>query len=127
MVYDKDGSSYIEMALPFKSPGNSAPKVTLDYEYQGEQTYNIYVAGYDTPISYKIPDSDWVYGEYAYMSDLTLPTNYQGIADAYIKRDSDGDKLAVNFKALKKGAMGRITLILEYDNGLIIEQGVISE
>ena len=127
VVYDKDGSSYIEMALPFKSPGNSAPKVTLDYEYQGEQTYNIYVAGYDTPISYKIPDSDWVYGEYAYMSELTLPTNYQGIADAYIKKDSDGDKLAVNFKALKKGAMGRITLILEYDNGLIIEQGVISE
>ena len=36
------------------------------------------------------------------MSDLALPTNYQGIADAYIKRDSDGDKLAVNFKALKK-------------------------
>lgn len=127
VVYDKDGSAYKEMALPFKSPENSVPKVTLDYEYQGEQTYNIYVAGYDIPFSYKIPDSDWVYGEYAYMSDLALPTNYQGIADAYIKRDSDGDKLAVSFKALKKGAMGRITLILGYDNGLIIEQGVISE
>lgn len=62
-----------------------------------------------------------------YMSDLALPTNYQGIADAYIERDSDGDKLAVSFKALKKGAMGRITLMLGYDNGLIIEQGVISE
>ncbi|MGN1187154.1 MAG: M56 family metallopeptidase [Lachnospiraceae bacterium] len=127
MVYDKDGSSYKEMALPFKTSENSAPKVTLDYEYQGEHTYNVYVAGYDIPFSYKIPDSDWVYGEYAYMSDPALPTNYQGIADAYIKRDSDGDKLAVSFKALKKGAMGRITLILGYDNGLIIEQGVISE
>ena len=127
VIYDKDGDSYKEMTLPFKCSENSAPKVTLDYEYQGEQTYKIYVAGYDTPISYKIPDSDWVYGEYAYMSDLALPTNYQGIADAYIERDSDGDKLAVSFKALKKGAMGRITLMLGYDNGLIIEQGVISE
>ncbi len=127
VVYEKEGDSYKEMDLPFIGGDTTSVKVAINYEYQGDTTYKIYVENYEEPFSSTMTGQNWKNGEYLYMNDLNLPTHYQGLADVYVKRDEDGDKLVVVHRAFSKGSGALIELTLGYDNGLVIEDGMLWE